>query len=76
MGKAGRFARDVFFWSFQRGTLPYDILCGLILAFIFFVPRYCFAPKPKPAQSAPQEHPDVQSPAPAGISRNIPRQGK
>jgi len=33
-------------WSYERGTLQYDIICGLILAFIFFVPRSCFL-KPK-----------------------------
>jgi hypothetical protein len=37
--------RNIFVWSYERGTLPYDILCGLILAFVFFVPRSCFAPK-------------------------------
>lgn len=39
--------RNIFVWSYERGTLPYDILCGLILAFVFFVPRSCFAPKKK-----------------------------
>ena len=76
MGKAGRFARDVFFWSFQRGTLPYDILCGLILAFIIFVPRSCFAPKPKPGQDVSHEQQDARSPAPPAVSGNIPQQGK
>ncbi len=38
-------ARNILIWTYERGTLPYDILCGLILAFIFFVPRSCFAPK-------------------------------
>jgi hypothetical protein len=47
MGKSGRTIRDAFFWTHSRGTIPYDILCGLILAFVFFVPRSCFAPKPK-----------------------------
>ncbi len=55
MGKSGRSARDVFFWTFQRGTFPYDILCGLILAFIFFVPRACFAPRAKPDEGTTHE---------------------
>ena len=37
--------RSIFVWSFGRGTIQYDIICALILAFIFFVPRSCFVPK-------------------------------
>jgi len=32
----------IIVWSYDRGTLPYDVLCALILAFIFLVPRSCF----------------------------------
>ncbi len=42
--------RNILIWTYERGTFPYDILCGLILAFVFFVPRSCFAPK-RPADS-------------------------
>jgi hypothetical protein len=34
--------RDTLFWSYERGTLQYDILCGLILVFIFLTPRQNF----------------------------------
>jgi hypothetical protein len=34
--------RDIIFWSYQRGTLQYDILCALILIFIFLTPRHFF----------------------------------
>ncbi len=34
--------RKTLIWSYERGTLQYDIICALILAFIFFVPRSCF----------------------------------
>jgi hypothetical protein len=37
--------RRIFVWSYDRGTIQYDIICALILAFIFFVPRSCFIPK-------------------------------
>jgi hypothetical protein len=37
--------RRIFVWSYDRGTLQYDIICALILAFIFFIPRSCFTPK-------------------------------
>jgi hypothetical protein len=33
---------DVIFWSYARGTLQYDILCALILIFIFATPRQLF----------------------------------
>jgi len=33
---------DVIFWSYERGTLQYDILCALILIFIFLTPRHLF----------------------------------
>jgi len=39
--------RCLMMWSFERGTLQYDILCGLILAFVFFVPKSCFSPRPE-----------------------------
>jgi hypothetical protein len=32
----------VIFWSYARGTLQYDILCALILIFIFATPRQFF----------------------------------
>jgi hypothetical protein len=46
VGKAGALVRKTLVWSYERGTLQYDIICALILAFIFFVPRSCFV---KPA---------------------------
>jgi hypothetical protein len=42
MSKVGGFFRSLLLWKHERGTLQYDILCALILAFIFFVPRSCF----------------------------------
>ena len=37
--------RNILIWSYDRGTLQYDLICALILAFIFFVPRSCFVSK-------------------------------
>lgn len=34
--------RKIVFWSYERGTLQYDLLCALILVFIFLTPRYFF----------------------------------
>ncbi|GAB4240382.1 MAG: hypothetical protein Kow00109_15500 [Acidobacteriota bacterium] len=34
--------RKVLFWSYPRGSWQYDILCALILAFIFLTPKHIF----------------------------------
>lgn len=55
--------KSIFVWSYARGTIQYDIICALILAFIFFVPRSCFVrqtdAQTRPAiqknQTAPQQ---------------------
>jgi hypothetical protein len=33
-------------WDYQRGVWQYDIICGLILAFIFFAPHDWFRDQP------------------------------
>jgi hypothetical protein len=45
MSRIRKVARSIFVWSYGRGTIQYDIICALILAFIFFVPRGCFVPQ-------------------------------
>ncbi len=49
MGKPGAL-RKTLIWTYERGTLQYDIICGLILAFIFFTPRSCFVKRNATAQ--------------------------
>lgn len=34
--------KKVLFWSYERGTWPYDVMCVLILAFIFLSPNGIF----------------------------------
>ena len=34
-------------WDYARGSVPYDIMVGLILAFIFLTPREFFRDQPK-----------------------------
>ena len=34
--------KKILFWSYDRGSWQYDILCVLILAFIFFGPNSVF----------------------------------
>ncbi|MBI4482606.1 MAG: hypothetical protein HY652_06920 [Acidobacteria bacterium] len=40
--------KRVLFWSYDRGTWQYEILCGLILAFIFLTPQSLFRDPWKP----------------------------
>jgi hypothetical protein len=56
MGSIRRSIRNIFVWSYERGTIQYDIICALILAFIFFVPRSCFVSK----GSASSRNPSIQ----------------
>jgi hypothetical protein len=39
-------ARRTLFWSFERGTWQYDLICAAILSFIFFSPRAWFNDRP------------------------------
>jgi hypothetical protein len=70
MGKADRIVRPgglaykILIWSFERGTLPYDIICALILAFIFIVPRSCFLQKKFIHPAGPAQMQD-RNPSPA-----------
>jgi hypothetical protein len=49
--------KRVIFWNYGRTTWQYDVLCALILAFIFLTPKSWFASE----LSAPSGHP--KSPA-------------
>jgi len=42
MKQSGWFSRYILIWAYGRGTLQYDIICILILAFIFFIDPGCF----------------------------------
>lgn len=53
MSKTGNFLHGLLIWSYERGTLQYDIICALILAFVFFVPRSCFTSKKAALSQAP-----------------------
>ena len=37
-----RTIKRLFFWGYARNTWQYDVLCALILAFIFLTPRSWF----------------------------------
>ena len=45
----GKILKSYFFWTHARGTLHYDVMVSLILAFIFLTPRvWNFGDKPIP----------------------------
>jgi len=46
MGRIWREIQGFILWTHQRGSLRYDIMCALILAFIFFTPREVFRDQP------------------------------
>ncbi len=47
MGTIWRTIRGYILWSYERGTLHYDIMVTLILLFVFLAPRYInFKDKP------------------------------
>ena len=50
------FVKKIIFWNYGRTTWQYDVLCALILAFIFLTPKSWFAselPRPAGHQTAP-----------------------
>jgi hypothetical protein len=40
--------KKILFWSYDRGTWQYDLMCVLILAFIFFTPNSLFQARTSP----------------------------
>jgi hypothetical protein len=48
----------VIFWRYQRGSWQYDILCGLILVFIFLTPKEVFNGR---AFMGPEDTPDREA---------------
>src|SRR5271157_5050083 len=48
-----RTIRDYLFWSYERGTIQYDVMVTLILLFVFLSPRVINF-KDKPVERNPQ----------------------
>src|SRR5258708_31594951 len=73
MGLVWREIRGFILWTYQRGSLRYDIMCALIVAFIFLTPRGGFHDLP-PAnvEGGPQGayRSDAQPLGPAGAERD------
>jgi len=47
-----RTIRDYILWSYERGTIQYDVMVTLILFFVFFSPRWINF-KDKPVEHSP-----------------------
>lgn len=67
MAKFGGTLRNVLVWTYSRGTIPYDIICALILLFIFLTPRSCFVKKPTVPQPHARVHQESTGAAHAAI---------
>ena len=71
-----RTLKKILFWSYDRGTWQYDIMCVLILAFVFFAPNGSFrsreavAGSPTPDLSVFISNDEIGEPG-AGVEREI-----
>lgn len=52
MGRIGQTIRNYIWWSYDRGSVPYDIMVTLILLFIFVTPLFVNF-KDKPVERVP-----------------------
>jgi hypothetical protein len=44
--------KNIILWNYPRGTWQYDLLCGLIILFIFITPKNWFEKADLPATQA------------------------
>lgn len=47
--------KKVLFWSYERGSWQYDVMCVIILAFIFALPSAYFHSRPRPIHIMSEE---------------------
>jgi len=65
MSNFWRTIRDYILWSYERGTIQYDIMVTLILLFVFLSP-YWINFRDKPVQRNPHPSGVVVTPQPGG----------
>jgi hypothetical protein len=65
MSNLWRTIRDYILWSYERGTIQYDIMVTLILLFVFLSP-YWINFRDKPVQRNPHPSGVVVTPQPGG----------
>jgi hypothetical protein len=46
MRKIGEVLQRTIFWSYERGSWPYDVMVAVIVAFVFLTPRSWFHDRP------------------------------
>ena len=61
MASIAQTARGYLFWTYDRGSLHYDVMVTAILAFVFISPHY-ISYKDKPAERSPHQTGVVVSP--------------
>jgi len=54
MGRIGKIIHGYVFWTYERGTIHYDIMVTLILAFIFLAPSFINF-KDRPGEKVPHQ---------------------
>lgn len=52
MNRLFRAIKAAVLWKYERGSWQYDVLCGLILAFIFLIPSSWFDERPAARRQA------------------------
>ncbi len=56
--------RKIWYWSYERGSWQYDVMCVAILAFIFLIPARVFDdPEASPRWQGTLKQTDVQADA-------------
>jgi len=61
MRRVSEIVKSYIFWTYNRGSVHYDVMVTIILAFIFLTPRAVFRDKPverRPHQSEVVVQPD------------------
>src|SRR3954463_7529112 len=74
----GNGARKYIFWDFARGSWQYDLVVGLILLFIFAIPRDWFGDQPRAAKVVliSNTHGSQQLFLEPDLLQNVPEQGR
>lgn len=69
--------RNIVLWSYERASWQWDVLCLLIVAFIFLTPKAWFDKREKLATQTPQVNVKVTeiSSGKVGIGHNIKSAG-
>jgi len=52
MRKIGQVLQRTIFWSYERGSWPYDVMVIVIVAFVFLTPRSWFHDQPESSYAA------------------------